>query len=101
MVTDAVMDADSDSVSYCHICKKYHEWLLPKIVDSIDILSSRQSKLSVIIASCHEWRTPSKLLSNLIKTNFAEKLFNTAYSVSTHSNLKFILKMVFIWAAVF
>jgi len=39
MVTDAVMDADSD----CHICKKYREWLLPKIVDSIDILSSRQS----------------------------------------------------------
>ena len=30
-----------------------------------------------------------------------EKLFNTAYSVTSHSYLKYKLKMVFVWAAVF
>ena len=90
---------DADGVSYLHICKKYHgfaeqkSWMIiVKIVDSIDILSCRQSsaKHAVCLMS---WMTPLKLnMTGLLDKAIAkfnqdelcryEKLFNTAYSAN-------------------
>jgi hypothetical protein len=64
-----------------------------------------------VLASCHEGHHKTKHMTGLVDKAIAkknqnelcryEKLFNTAYSVTTHSYPKFKLKMVFVWAAVF
>ena len=111
---------DSDSVSYCNICRKYSDFadqkslmFIDKIVDRMDTYlptSHLQSmKTSLKLNSWLVWWI--KPLTRLIKMNLIDMikkfstqfilyLKTTGYSLTAHSYLKSKFKMVFIWAVI-
>jgi len=75
-------------------------------LQSMIFASSRGSWYGVLkdtITTKHMTSLVDKVIAKFNQNELCryENLFNTAYAVSTHPYLKFKLKMVFVWAAVF